>query len=300
MKKFFVSVGKAALYFLGYFGTQFGVSLGISILLGIYAAATSLRADGTVNYLVYVNRYNQLLSQWLYYILILSGVITILIFFIVAKIRKKKFTKSASLNKLKPSTIAPIVIGGMAFNIFISYAMSMIPFPESWIQSYQANSNELLGAVSVSMWISVVIMAPLVEELTFRGFMYTRLKQGMAKWIAILLTSLVFGIVHGTMIWAIYTFVFSLCLLFIFERTNSLWGCILYHMAFNFVGAAMSTWSDVLENINGWVLFIGSTVLTIVTAVWFVLISKNATAGNMEDVQTKQETIEDMMKNQIM
>ena len=188
----------------------------------------------------------------------------------------------------------------MAFNIFISYAMSMIPFPESWIQSYQANSNELLGAVSVSMWISVVIIAPLVEELTFRGFMYTRLKQGMAKWIAILLTSLVFGIVHGTMIWAIYTFVFSLCLLFIFERPNSLWGCILYHMAFNFVGAAMSTWSDVLENINGWVLFIGSTVLTIVTAVWFVLISKNATDGNMEDVQMKQETIEDMMKNQIM
>jgi hypothetical protein len=28
--------------------------------------------------------------------------------------------------------------------------------------------------------------------------------------------------------------------------------------------------------------------------------SKNATAGNMEDVQMKQETIEDMMKNQIM
>lgn len=300
MKKFFVSVGKAALYFLAYFGAQIGVSMGISFLLGIYAAATSLREDGTLNYLVYVNRYNELVNQWLYYIMILSGLLTILIFFIVAKIRKKKFTKSASLNKLKPSTIAPIVIGGMAFNIFISYVMSMIPFPESWIQSYSAESSQLLGTVSISMWISVVIMAPLVEELTFRGFMYTRLKQGMAKWIAIILTSLIFGVVHGTMIWAIYTFVFSLCLIYIFERTNSLWGCILFHMAFNFVGAAMSTWSDVLGNINDWVLFIGSTVLTIAAVVWFVLISKNAAAYNTEETSGQQKTIEDMMKEQIM
>ena len=70
------------------------------------------------------------------------------------------------------------------------------------------------------MWISVVIMAPLVEELTFRGFMYTRLKQGMPKWIAIIVTSLIFGCVHGTIIWAMYTFVFSLALIFVFEYSN--------------------------------------------------------------------------------
>ena len=86
--------------------------------------------------------------------------------------------------------------------------MNLIPFPQAWIDSYEASSSELLGNVGIALWIAVVIMAPLVEELTFRGFMYTRLKQGMPKWIAVVLTSLVFGIVHGTIIWAIYTFVF--------------------------------------------------------------------------------------------
>lgn len=300
MKKFFANVGKAILYFLAYIGAQLAVSFGISLLIGIYAAATSLSADGTLNYFRYVNRYNELISQWLYYILILSGMITILIFFIVAKIRKKKFRKSASLNKFKPATIVPIILGGMAFNIFISYVMNFIPFPKSWVDSYATESSQLLGTVGIPMWISVVIMAPLVEELTFRGFVYTRLKQGMPKWIAALVTSLVFGAVHGTIIWAIYTFIFSMCLIYVFERTNSLWSCILFHMSFNFVGAMMSTWSDLFEKVNGFVLFMVSAVLTVGAAVWFILISKNAKLYYAEPSEMIGETVAEPVAEQMM
>ena len=194
----------------------------------------------------------------------------------MAKIRKKKFAESASLKKFKPATVAPIVIGGIAFNFAISYLMNLIPFPQAWIDSYEASSSELLGNVGIALWIAVVIMAPLVEELTFRGFMYTRLKQGMPKWIAVVLTSLVFGIVHGTSIWAIYTFVFSLCLIYIFEKTKSLWACILFHMSFNIVGAVMSTWPVVAEKLDSTWIYIGFIVLTVGMAVWFAFATKGA------------------------
>lgn len=283
MKKFWVNVGKAAAYFGAYLGGQVSVSFVVSFVLSFVISFGMALKDPNLDMDVCVNEVNAALGTAMPYILILSGILSILAFFIVAKIRKKKFTESASLKKFKPVTVAPIVIGGIAFNFAISYLLNLIPFPQSWIDSYEASSGELLGSVGIALWIAVVIMAPLVEELTFRGFMYTRLKQGMPKWIAIIVTSLVFGIVHGTIIWAIYTFIFSLCLIYIFERTKSLWGCILFHMSFNLVGAVMSTWPQFGEKLEGLWVMIGSIVLTVGMAVWFILATKGVKSEAVEE-----------------
>lgn len=276
MKKFWVNVGKAAAYFGAYFGGQIVVSLAVSLVLSTIISITMISPDGSFDMEAYMNKANAALADAMPYILIGAGIFSILTFFIVAKIRKKKFAESASLKKFKPATVAPIVIGGIAFNFAISYLMNLIPFPQAWIDSYETSSSELLGNVGIALWIAVVIMAPLVEELTFRGFMYTRLKQGMPKWIAVVLTSLVFGIVHGTIIWAIYTFVFSLSLIYIFEKTKSLWACILFHMSFNIVGAVMSTWPVVAEKLDSTWIYIGFIVLTVGMAVWFAFATKGA------------------------
>ncbi len=285
MKKFWINVGKAAAYFGAYFCSQFAISFAVSLVISVFVSISMIQPDGSFDMDAYMNKANAILGEAMYYILIIAGLLTLLIFWIVSKIRKKKFTQSASLNKLKPATIAPIVIGGIAFNFAISYLMSIIPFPQKWIDSYEASSSQVLGGAGIAMWISVVIMAPLIEELTFRGFVYTRLKQGMAKWIAVIGTSLLFGLVHGTIIWAMYTFVFSLCLIYIFERTNSLWGCILFHMAFNLVGAVMSTWPEFGESIDGLAVMIGSIVVTIAASVWFVLVTKRKENKLVEEAE---------------
>lgn len=292
MKKFFVGVGKAILYFGAYFGAQMGLSFVVSLVISVFVSISMINPDGSFDMVAYMEKANAILNETLYYIMIASGLLTILIFWIVAKIRKKKFTKSASLNKLKPATITPIVIGGIAFNFAISYLLSLIPFPQSWIDSYEASSSQVLGGAGIAMWIAVVIMAPLVEELTFRGFMYTRLKSGMARWVAAIVTSLIFGMVHGTIIWAIYTFVFSIFLIFILERTKSLWGSILFHMSFNLVGAAMSTWPEIGEKLDGLVILIGSIALTIAAGVWFILVSKNK---EVEEITNTEISDEQMM-----
>ena len=275
MKKFFIGVGKAILYFGAYLGGQVVVSFGVIIVLATIAMMSVMKPDGTYDMTAYMDKFNEMLGGCMYVILIVAGILTILTFWIVTLIRKKKFLKEASLVKFKPATVAPIVIGGISLNFAISYLMGLIPFPQSWIDSYQSSSSELLGGTGIMLWISVVIMAPLVEELTFRGFMYSRLKTGMAKWIAMIITSLVFGIVHGTIIWAIYTFVFGMILIWVLEKTKSLWGSILLHMSFNLVGATMSTWPNMLDNVNEWVIVIVSLVLTAGCAVWFILLTKN-------------------------
>ncbi len=279
MKKFFIGTGKAVLYFLAYFLGQLAVSLVASFAISFYVAfAMGMSGEG-FNEMEYTLRATQLINESLYLIMIISGALTILTFLLVSLIRKKKFAKNTGLVKFSPAVIVPIILGGIAFNFVVSFLMSVVPFPQSWLDSYQASSSQLLGDNGVMMWISVVVMAPLVEELTFRGFMYSRLKSGMAKWIAVILTSLTFGVVHGTIIWAIYTFVFSLCLIYVLERTGSLWVSILFHMAFNLVGAAMGSWPEISEIMEEYSLavIIVSVLVTIGTAVWFTLVTKKKT-----------------------
>lgn len=283
MKKFWVNVGKAAAYFGAYLGGQLAASVVVSLVLSFVISFSMALKDPNLDMDVYMNEVNAALGTAMPYILILSGILSILAFFIVAKIRKKKFTESASLKKFKPVTVAPIVIGGIAFNFALSFIISVVPFPQKWIELYETSVGQLLGEVGILMWIAVVIMAPLVEELTFRGFMYTRLKQGMPKWIAVIVTALAFGIAHMNPIQSIYTVIFGLCLVWVFERTKSLWGCILFHMAFNSVAATMSTWPQLNEKLEGLWVMIGSIVLTVGMAVWFILATKGVKSEAVEE-----------------
>ncbi|MES2876219.1 MAG: type II CAAX endopeptidase family protein [Patescibacteria group bacterium] len=45
-------------------------------------------------------------------------------------------------------------------------------------------------------FITLVIMAPLAEELLFRGYFLGRLTERNGKWLALLVTSVVFGLMH--------------------------------------------------------------------------------------------------------
>ena len=285
MKKFWVNVGKAAAYFGAYLGAQVVVSVAVSFVISFIISFNMAMENPNVDMDAYMEKANAAFGEAMPYVLVVSALLSVLVFFIVAKIRKKKFTQSAELKKFKPVTVVPIVIGGIAFNFAISFLMGLIPFPEKLVESYENSINQVLGGVGIITWIAAVIMAPIVEELTFRGFMYTRLKQGMPKWIAIIVSSLAFGIVHGNVIQGIYTFVFGLSLVWLYERTKSIWPCILFHMSFNLVGAVMSTWPVVGEKLDNLWIYIGFSVLTVGMAVWFAL----ATKGVKEEVEVKEE-----------
>lgn len=87
-------------------------------------------------------------------------------------------------------------------------------------------------------WIglTLVLLAPLIEEVIFRGFIFGSLKKGTNAVFAGLLTSLLFAVGHlaasstGPLyIAAIDTFVLSLVLVYLREKTGSLWASIGLH-----------------------------------------------------------------------
>lgn len=82
-------------------------------------------------------------------------------------------------------------------------------------------------------FITLVVIAPVAEEILFRGYLYGKLKKYVPIWVAILATSLLFGAIHGAWNLAIDTFVLSIILCLLRESTGSIWSSILLHMAKN-------------------------------------------------------------------
>lgn len=95
----------------------------------------------------------------------------------------------------------------------------------------------------VMTFISLAILPPLAEEIMVRGFLYSSLKKALPVLPAVVLTSAIFAAAHlpeggasGPLyIAALDTFVLSLVLIFLREKTGSLWASITLHAIKNSV-----------------------------------------------------------------
>jgi membrane protease YdiL (CAAX protease family) len=109
-------------------------------------------------------------------------------------------------------------------------------------QQQQIGFNDVQGVLALSLaFVSLVVLPPLTEEIMVRGFLYSSLKKGLPVLIAALTTSLVFASLHlpeggaaGPLyIAALDTFVLSLVLIYLREKTGGLWASITLHAVKN-------------------------------------------------------------------
>ena len=77
------------------------------------------------------------------------------------------------------------------------------------------------------------VAAPLAEEVFFRGFLYTGLRNRWGVGWALVASGVIFALVHVIPGVLVPIFVMGVAFAFIFERTNSIWPCIILHGAIN-------------------------------------------------------------------
>ena len=81
----------------------------------------------------------------------------------------------------------------------------------------------------------IIIVAPIIEEIVFRGLFYKTLKNFIPFVQASIISSLIFAIIHENILSLTILFLLSLYLTCIYERTNSILYPILTHSIFNFL-----------------------------------------------------------------
>ena len=289
MKKGFKAFGKAAVYFGVYFLVQIIVSMVYSVVLSTKLTMEMMATGEELDMALLETQLMDAVMGEAMMMTLLSGVIVLLVFWLVFLIRKKKFSEEVCIRSIPVKGILPVVLLAACFNVITSVIISFIPWPESWMESYMANSSAIDN--SIVAWITAVLMAPVLEEIVFRGLMYTRLKKGLPAILAAVFTSLVFGIVHGTVIWAIYTFIFSLVLIWVFERFQSLAACILLHMAYNLSGMAMSL---IPEDASVMVLILFVVSIAVAVLMYKQIVKVTEDIPKVENVVTQSIVSEEM------
>ncbi len=88
-------------------------------------------------------------------------------------------------------------------------------------------------------FLLIIIVAPIIEEIVFRGLFYKTLKKFVPFIQASIISSLIFAIIHENILSFTILFLFSLYLTWIYERTNSILYPILTHSIFNFLNISL-------------------------------------------------------------
>jgi membrane protease YdiL (CAAX protease family) len=94
-------------------------------------------------------------------------------------------------------------------------------------------------AFRLMLGLMAVIIAPLTEELLFRGFLYGVIKSSTDRWFSAVFTALIFAIVHFHVGSAPQLFMLGLGLAVAYEQTGSLLVPVFMHAIFNGWNVAM-------------------------------------------------------------
>ncbi len=94
------------------------------------------------------------------------------------------------------------------------------------------------GGMPVMLLFVFIIIAPIVEEVIFRGVIFHGLGNSCGFLTAAILTSLFFGLYHMNFNQFIYTIVLGFFLAMAVQATGSLLASILMHLIFNFLGSS--------------------------------------------------------------
>ncbi len=82
-------------------------------------------------------------------------------------------------------------------------------------------------------FFTLVVLAPFAEEVLFRGYLYGKLRQRVPMWVAVLLTSVLFGVIHGQWNVGLDVFILSIVMCALREITGNIWAGMLVHMIKN-------------------------------------------------------------------
>ena len=220
------ALGKCVCYLALFVGMQVAIMLPESIYIGVLAAL-----GGDVEGL-----YDQLMANAVTYTMI-SGLLTIAIVIAVYRVRRKPMAEALWLRGVD----GPILLTGVALApaLYLIVGGALALLPEAWLESYNEASAGIDSGTLTGV-LAVAVVAPVVEELIFRGLMLNRLSRVMPGWLAAVLSSAAFGVCHRHPVWFAYAFVLGAFFALLDLRAQSILPSILGHIAFNAISQILS------------------------------------------------------------
>ena len=106
-------------------------------------------------------------------------------------------------------------------------------FPASE-ESYQETLQALSKAPMTSL-VQICILAPMIEEILMRDYLLGGLAAGYGSIVALLVSSLLFALLHFNMVQTFSAFICGIVLGLLYLQTGSVFCCILAHAGYNLI-----------------------------------------------------------------
>ncbi len=167
------------------------------------------------------------------------GLAILLTFVILPKIIRQKNPSREELGLMGMPTWTDIGLSPIAFVMSTVLAAALVTlfslFP--WFNADEVQQTGFTvmmnGGEKVIGFMVLVILAPIAEELIFRGWLYGKLRARVNMPLAILVTSVLFGLMHFQWNVAVNVFALSVVLCGLREITGTIYAGILTHMIKN-------------------------------------------------------------------
>lgn len=223
-----------------------------SIYAGIQVAAGGGTADDAVQ--SFMGDMGNIMSI----ALVVVGVLLLIVFvpWFYFGCGRPKITGKSAKRVFAPRTLLVVLVLAVGMNYGINSMLQLVyELAPELMESYQ----ELMEStgLGINAWANAaaVILAPLGEELIFRGVIFRyahKAVTGMqspkkAFWIANCIQALLFGVYHMNLVQGLYAFVIGLVLGYLCQKYRSVIPGMLAHLIFNGISALFS------QQLYGWI-----------------------------------------------
>lgn len=216
--------------------------------------------------------------------LVLRIVSFYLSFVILIKMYSEPNNNSTIRNKSKINPKLCLIIFLMFSGYIMFYSNTLgylvlryIPTSESLKKLLEVFNDKSMFVVL----INILIFAPIFEELIFRRMILEGLLRNYYDKKAIILSALIFALMHGNIHQGINTFILGLMLGYIYVKTNSIILCMFGHFTNNFTTIMLSFINEYVIKITPIVtLLIGSIFIACGYMIYKNMIVKGNKASN--------------------
>lgn len=251
----FAALGKSVCYLALFLGMQLAVMLPL-IVSAISVAITGESVVDEAIIQAFFSVDTMIFS-------LVSGLLTLAVVLVFYLIRRKKLSEVLWLRPVPVPAL--LTAASLAPGLYLVVTTGLVLLPEAWQDSYVEASSGIDSGTLAGV-IAVAVVAPIVEEVIFRGLIMNRLARVMPGWLAVVLSAAAFGACHGHPVWFAYAFVLGAVFGFIDLRVNSILPSILGHVVFNTIGQIFSAIPETEEGTEALVAMGVLLVVAIVAA----------------------------------
>lgn len=201
---------------------------GLMLFIGVFSLVLSMASMPLTGFLGFLLPEESLIQKEI--ILLLTTIVTLYTYYLGYRIFIKKYQKSFfGIGKVKGDKKKSLIIDLII--IFIIMRFSWI-FVTKMLEMLNYTIPEKENEISFALVLYGSILAPIFEEIVFRGWCINLLKR-YGKSIAIIISAIAFGLYHANIYQAIPAFIIGILFGYLTIKYESLWPSIVLHIINN-------------------------------------------------------------------